>query len=98
MIFFMGLSILRSIPNKLGGVLAMFGAILILFVLPFINSHIRRGNAFYPLRQILFWFFLSVCILLTWIGGCPVEAPYDFLGQVFTFIYFLYFAINPISV
>ena len=96
--FLWAYAILRSIPNKLGGVVAMFGAILILFVLPYRHSHLRRGNAFYPLNQILFWCFVSVCILLTWIGGCPVESPYDFLGQIFTFMYFLYFLLNPLVI
>jgi len=63
--FLWAYAILRSIPNKLGGVVAIFGAMLILFALPFSHSHIRRGNAFYPLNQILFWCFVSVCILLT---------------------------------
>lgn len=96
--FLWAYAILRSIPNKLGGVVAMFGAMLILFVLPFSHSHLRRGNAFYPVNQVLFWCFVSICILLTWIGGCPVEMPYDFLGQIFTGIYFIYFILNPIVI
>lgn len=94
--FLWAYAILRSIPNKLGGVIAIFAAILILFILPFSHSGSRRRLAFYPLNQLLFWVFASTCLLLTWIGGCPVEEPYIFLGQIFTSIYFLYYLINPI--
>lgn len=87
-------AILRSIPNKLGGVVAIFGALVILFFLPFIQPHIRRGIAFMPLNQILFWLMIATVLLLTWIGGRPVEDPYIFLGQCFTASYFLYFIMN----
>jgi ubiquinol-cytochrome c reductase cytochrome b subunit len=89
-------AILRSIPNKLGGVVAMFGALLILFILPFASPTPNRGNAFFPLNQILFWILCAIIVLLTWIGGRPVEDPYILLGQVFTALYFLYFLINPL--
>ena len=95
--FLWAYAILRSIPNKLGGVVAMFTAILILLALPFTHTAPRRRLAFYPLRQILFWSFIANACLLTWIGGCPVEPPYEALGQVFTFLYFLYFFISPLT-
>lgn len=91
-------AILRSIPNKLGGVVAMFGALLILFFLPFTSSFKRRGTAFYPLNQILFWSMCAIIFLLTWIGGRPVEDPYILLGQIFTSLYFIYFIINPVVI
>ena len=91
-------AILRSIPNKLGGVAAMFGALLILFLLPYTTSLSRQGNAFFPLNQILFWIMCATIFLLTWIGGRPVEDPYIFLGQVFTGLYFSYFVINPLLI
>lgn len=94
--FLWAYAILRSIPNKLGGVVAIFSALLILFLVPFINSQSRLGNRFYPANQVLFWIIVTNTILLTWIGGCPVEAPYEFIGQVFTFIYFALYIINPI--
>nr|AMA06777.1 cytochrome b [Sipunculus nudus]AMA06825.1 cytochrome b [Sipunculus nudus]AMA06834.1 cytochrome b [Sipunculus nudus]AMA06874.1 cytochrome b [Sipunculus nudus] len=94
--FLWAYAILRSIPNKLGGVIAMFAAILILFALPFIFTSKARGMAFYPLNQILFWAFVTNALLLTWIGGRPVEAPYEFLGQIFTTMYFLYFILHPL--
>ena len=94
--FLWAYAILRSIPNKLGGVVAIFGALLILLILPLINSQPRRGNTFYPLNQVLFWVMVTNAILLTWIGGRPVEAPFEGLGQIFTFLYFLLILINPI--
>nr|YP_010403028.1 cytochrome b [Sirsoe methanicola]UQV94836.1 cytochrome b [Sirsoe methanicola] len=93
--FLWAYAILRSIPNKLGGVVAMFAAILILFTLPFINTQPRRGNMYYPLNQILFWIMTTNAILLTWIGARPVEAPYILLGQIFTFLYFTLIIVNP---
>nr|QHT64928.1 cytochrome b [Microphthalmus similis] len=94
--FLWAYAILRSIPNKLGGVVAMFAAILIFFVLPLINTPTSKGNSFYPLNQFLFWCFVSNAMLLTWIGGCPVEEPYEMLGRWFTFLYFVLILINPI--
>nr|AAK82362.1 cytochrome b [Phascolopsis gouldii] len=95
--FLWAYAILRSIPNKLGGVIAMFAAILILLVLPFSNSSNKmRSLSFYPLSQLYFWSFIANTLLLTWIGGRPVEAPYEMLGQIFTSYYFLFFILNPI--
>nr|YP_010236197.1 cytochrome b [Melinna cristata]QTD82971.1 cytochrome b [Melinna cristata] len=94
--FLWAYAILRSIPNKLGGVTAMFAAILILFTLPFTFTQTRVGTTFYPLSQILFWIFITICGLLTWIGGRPVEAPYEMLGQIFTTLYFCYFPLAPV--
>lgn len=89
-------AILRSIPNKLGGVVAIFGALLILFFMPYIQLQSRRGIAFIPLRQVLYWVLAASLLLLTWIGGRPVEDPYIFLGQCFTLLYFLYYGINTL--
>ena len=93
--FLWAYAILRSIPNKLGGVIAIFAAILILFILPFSATQQRRALTFYPINQILFWSLVADIVLLTWIGGCPVEEPYDLLGQWFTAYYFFYFLIAP---
>jgi len=90
-------AILRSIPNKLGGVLALFAALLILFILPISSSNNKRGIEFYPIRQILFWILVTSWVVLTWIGGRPVEDPYVLIGQLFTIIYFIFYLINPIS-
>ncbi len=94
--FLWAYTILRSVPNKLGGVVAIFMAILILFLLPGSHLSARQGASFYPPRQFLFWTFVATCLLLTWIGGKPVEAPYEGLGQLFTASYFLYFGLQPL--
>nr|QWV61266.1 cytochrome b [Dudusa sphingiformis] len=95
--FLFAYAILRSIPNKLGGVIALIMSILILIILPLTNFNKKiQGIQFYPINQILFWLFLIMIILLTWIGARPVETPYIFTGQMLTIFYFLYFIINPL--
>nr|QHE65366.1 cytochrome b [Neptuneopsis gilchristi] len=95
--FLFAYAILRSIPNKLGGVMGLVGSILILFVMPFMHSAKFRSLAFYPFSQIIFWAYIGTFFILTWIGSCPVEAPYEQIGQVFTILYFLYFITNPLA-
>nr|YP_008757580.1 cytochrome b [Octostigma sinensis]AEV44845.1 cytochrome b [Octostigma sinensis] len=95
--FLFAYAILRSIPNKLGGVVALVLSILILMILPFTFQNKLQSNQFYPLNQILFWSFLSITILLTWIGARPVEDPYLITGQILTFMYFSYFIIQPLA-
>lgn len=90
-------AILRSIPNKLGGVVALFAALVILFTLPFTKLNKKRGLAFYPLNQLLFWILVSSWIILTWIGGRPVEDPFILIGQIFTIIYFIFYLLNPLT-
>nr|QJQ37614.1 cytochrome b [Graphium parus] len=94
--FLFAYAILRSIPNKLGGVIALVMSILILIILPLTFNKKIQGIQFYPLNQILFWFMVMTIILLTWIGARPVEDPYIITGQLLTIIYFLYFIMNPI--
>ena len=94
--FLWAYAILRSIPNKLGGVVAIFSAILILFTLPLTFTQKIRPITIYPLSQLIFWSLIVTFSLLTWIGGRPVEAPYELLGQIFTSIFFLYFLRAPI--
>nr|YP_009537907.1 cytochrome b [Limenitis elwesi]AYN60637.1 cytochrome b [Limenitis elwesi] len=94
--FLFAYAILRSIPNKLGGVIALVMSIMILIILPFTFNKKIQGMQFYPLNQILFWSMISTIILLTWIGARSVETPYIITGQLLTLIYFLYFIINPI--
>nr|YP_010040156.1 cytochrome b [Ptychoptera qinggouensis]QOZ38533.1 cytochrome b [Ptychoptera qinggouensis] len=94
--FLFAYAILRSIPNKLGGVIALVLSIAILMILPFSNMSKFRGIQFYPLNQILFWLMVNTVILLTWIGARPVEDPYIILGQILTVVYFLYYLINPL--
>lgn len=94
--FLFAYAILRSIPNKLGGVIALILSIAILIILPFYNLSKFRGNQFYPINQILFWTIVVTVLLLTWIGARPVEEPYVLIGQILTVIYFLYYLINPL--
>lgn len=95
--FLWAYAILRSIPNKLGGVIAMFAAILILFLLPIINTQKSRGFQFYPPSQLIFWSLITSTAILTWIGGRPVEAPFEQIGQIFTVFYFLLYFLSPLS-
>lgn len=81
-------AILRSIPDKLLGVLAMVGAIITLLALPFYTSSEIRSGYFRPYYKIVYWFFVGVFLLLGWIGGKPVEYPYVVIGQICTFLYF----------
>lgn len=94
--FLFAYAILRSIPNKLGGVIALVLSIAILFILPFTNIRKFRGIQYYLFNQILFWAIVIIVILLTWIGARPVEDPYILTGQILTVLYFSYFIINPI--
>jgi len=84
-------AILRSIPDKLGGVVAMVGAILILALLPIINTSEIRSSKFRPIYGIFYWFLVSDFLLLGWIGQKPVETPYIEVGQVATVFYFAFF-------
>nr|YP_007026044.1 cytochrome b [Spodoptera exigua]AFQ31569.1 cytochrome b [Spodoptera exigua]QMQ99642.1 cytochrome b [Spodoptera exigua]QTZ20346.1 cytochrome b [Spodoptera exigua]UDP55412.1 cytochrome b [Spodoptera exigua]CAB4246802.1 unnamed protein product [Spodoptera exigua] len=93
--FLFAYAILRSIPNKLGGVIALVMSILILIILPFTFNKKIQGIQFYPINQMLFWSMVVIVILLTWIGARPVEDPYIFTGQLLTILYFSYFIINP---
>lgn len=94
--FLFAYAILRSIPNKLGGVIALVLSIAILFILPFTNARKFRGIQYYLLNQILFWYIVIIVILLTWIGARPVEDPYILAGQILTVLYFSYFIFNPL--
>nr|YP_010399081.1 cytochrome b [Monolepta signata]UQK96198.1 cytochrome b [Monolepta signata] len=94
--FLFAYAILRSIPNKLGGVIALVLSIAILYILPFSNKKKYSSTQFYPMNKFLFWSLLSIVILLTWIGARPVEDPYILTGQILTIIYFLYYIINPL--
>nr|QEJ81550.1 cytochrome b [Diaphanes sp. FM11] len=88
--FLFAYAILRSIPNKLGGVLALFSSILIFTIMPIFNKKIN-SSSFYPINKILFWSFVMTNIMLTWIGANPVEEPFILTGQTLTIMYFMYF-------
>nr|YP_009654756.1 cytochrome b [Caystrus obscurus]QCI09311.1 cytochrome b [Caystrus obscurus] len=94
--FLFAYAILRSIPNKLGGVMAMILSILII-LMPMVNKNKFQSNSFYPLSKSMFWSMITIIILLTWIGARPAEEPYILTGQVLTIMYFIYFIINPMT-
>jgi ubiquinol-cytochrome c reductase cytochrome b subunit len=91
-------AILRSIPNKLLGVISMFVAILILLVLPFIDVSNIKGSSYKPIYIIGFWIFALNFLVLMWLGSCHVEPPFIVAGQICTAYYFTHFLIVlPIS-
>nr|YP_009439699.1 cytochrome b [Charybdis natator]ATG83219.1 cytochrome b [Charybdis natator] len=94
--FLFAYAILRSIPNKLGGVIALVASVAIIMILPFTHTSNFRSLTFYPLNQFMFWTLVSVLILLTWIGARPVEDPYVLTGQILTVTYFSLFILNPL--
>ena len=86
-------AVLRSIPNKLGGVIAMVAAILILAIIPFINTSVVRSSYFRLIFKKFYWLLIVDCIILTWIGGQVPEEPYILIGQLATLYYFFYFCV-----
>jgi quinol-cytochrome oxidoreductase complex cytochrome b subunit len=86
-------AILRSIPDKLGGVVAMVSAILILLILPIINTSEVRSSKFRPIFSVAYWFLVSDFILLGWVGQKPVESPFIEIGMGATVFYFLFLAV-----
>ena len=89
--FLFAYAILRSIPNKLGGVIALGLAVLILLIIRVFPPNKFRSLAFYPVSQFYFWSLITTVILLTWIGARPVEEPYIITGQVLMVYYFAFF-------
>lgn len=86
-------AILRAIPSKLGGVIAMLGALLILLPLSFLSTYNLRSNRYRPVLQFLFWVFAFNFLFLLWLGAKPIADPFIILGQICTLIYFSYFAL-----
>nr|QNT26880.1 cytochrome b [Trigonopterus puspoi] len=95
--FLFAYAILRSIPNKLGGVMALLLSITVLYIVPFLNNKKFLSTHFYPINKTLFWTFFSIISLLTWAGAQPVEEPYILASQVLTLLYFIYFPINSLT-
>jgi ubiquinol-cytochrome c reductase cytochrome b/c1 subunit len=86
-------AILRAIPNKLGGVLAMFGAIVVLAFLPWLDTAKTRSARYRPLFKQFFWIFVVVCLLLGWLGSKPAEGAYVIIARILTIYYFAHFII-----
>nr|AAU20564.1 cytochrome b [Plethodon petraeus] len=95
--FLFAYAILRSIPNKLGGVLALLLSILILFIIPTLHTSKHQSLVFRPLTQTLFWTLVLDMLLLTWIGSQPVETPFIEIGQITSALYFFLFLLLPLS-
>nr|UZA61298.1 cytochrome b [Rhynchothorax sp. JZ-2022] len=96
--FLFAYAILRLIPNKLGGVVALVMSILMLASFPISMKMFVQSNKFYPFSKFYLWMFFSGLILLTWIGANPVEEPYTLVGMILTINHFTFFIINPIMV
>ena len=86
-------AILRSIPNKIGGVIAMFGSLLILLTIPYTNSSEIRSTAFRPIFKICYWLLVVSFLLLGWVGQMPVEYPFTEIGVISMIYYFAFFMI-----
>nr|VFU78660.1 Cytochrome b oxydase [Proasellus granadensis] len=88
-------AILRSIPNKLGGVVALLLSVLVLYTIPISSGKVSGSNQSYPAVQLLFWCFVGVVLMLTWIGARPVELPYVLVGAIIDSILFWMFFSSP---
>nr|YP_010389708.1 cytochrome b [Fundulus lima]UPT34482.1 cytochrome b [Fundulus lima] len=96
--FLFAYAILRSIPNKLGGVLALLASILVLMLIPMLHTSKQRTLTFRPLTQFLFWLLVADVAVLTWVGGLPVEYPFVVIGQVASFMYFaIFLLLSPVA-
>lgn len=94
--FLFAYAILRCVPRKLGGVVALALSVVIFLSLPLTRSYLR-GNSFSPINQYLFWGFVITWALLRWLGAKPVEPPFILLSQILSLLYFSFFCCHPLS-
>nr|AAU87464.1 cytochrome b [Phisalixella arctifasciata] len=94
--FLFAYGILRSIPNKLGGTLALLMSVAILITTPFTHTSYIRSTTFRPLAQLTFWTLIATFIIITWSATKPVEPPFTMIGQTASTLYFLFFIMNPL--
>nr|ABV44678.1 cytochrome b [Nasalis larvatus] len=87
--FLFAYAILRSVPNKLGGVLALLMSILILMIIPMLHKSKQQSMMFRPLSQLVLWFLITILLTLTWIGSQPVNQPFIMIGQTASMMYFI---------
>ena len=92
--FLFAYAILRSIPNKLGGVVGLFSSLLILLTLPFLSNNTMKGNTYYPLNKILHWVLVISFLILTVGGVWPVEEPYVNTCRLFAVTYFSFYCLH----
>jgi quinol-cytochrome oxidoreductase complex cytochrome b subunit len=86
-------AILRAIPNKLGGVMALVASIVILAFLPWLDTSKVRSARYRPMYRYFFWVFVAVCVGLGWLGSKPAEGVYVFAARVLTIYYFAHFLV-----
>nr|AAO66229.1 cytochrome b [Psammophis lineolatus] len=94
--FLFAYNILRSIPNKLGGTLALLMSIIILTSAPFTHTSLVRSMTFRPMAQLAFWSLIATFIIMTWTATKPVEPPFTTIGQATSILYFSFFIANPL--
>nr|AAU87441.1 cytochrome b [Amblyodipsas polylepis] len=95
--FLFAYGILRSIPNKLGGTIALLMSVAILITMPLTHTLYTRSATFRPLTQLMFWTLIATFITITWTATKPVEPPFTLIGQATSILYFLFFMMNPIT-
>lgn len=86
-------AILRAVPDKLLGVLLMFSAVVVLFILPWLDTHKVRSAKFRPYYKQFYWLFFLNCFILGWVGAMPADGIYVLISRVATFYYFAFFLI-----
>nr|AAL66839.1 cytochrome b [Demansia vestigiata]AAL83599.1 cytochrome b [Dasypeltis atra] len=94
--FLFAYGILRSIPNKLGGTVALLLSVMILLTTPFSHTSYTRSSTFRPMMQVMFWTLVATFIMITWAATKPVEPPFTLIGQTTSMLYFLFFITNPL--